>query len=410
MKNNSNSRNNITIRLDRFGQAKYLSDCILHELRNGNNKITVNLEDSFSGSNVCAPIAGIIDYHRKNGAKIHVNCPRNSYAKRVRIYNPIMIEESELIGNPFDKVYSFSSEEGVHRIVKMYSLGLRQGDELENGVIQGLEWCMNESIDNVLQHSLSNKGFVMAQQNKQNKTFNFCVFDSGIGIYNSLHDSKHSPKTALSAIQMSMRERITRSEKIGQGNGLWGLSQIIKETNGRLLISSGGARYEYVNGREIKVKSGDFNLGKEHGTTMIDFQLDYSQPIDVARALNGYEPPDYWLESRENEKGDIVLDIEEEANGTGTRKSAERMRNVVINCFKERYSVVNLNFENVSMLSSSFADELIGKLVAEFGFSNFMEHIVLSNLNSFNAAIVNRSVGQRMAQIYLDKEINEEDN
>lgn len=401
-------RNNISIKLDRFGQAKFLNDCILHEIDNGNEKITVNIQDSFSGSNVCAPIAGIIDFHRRSGVKIQVNCPRNSYAKHVKIYNPIVIEEIVSDFAPFDKVYSFSSEEGVQKIVSMYSNALRQGDELENGVIQGLEWCMNESIDNVLQHSSSPNGFVMAQQNKQNKTFSFCVFDSGIGIFNSLQSSKHAPQNPLHAILLSMKERITRSEKIGQGNGLWGLSQIIKETNGKLLISSAGARYEYSNGKEKTVESGDFNLGKKFGTTMIDFQLNYSSPIDVVRTLNGYEPIDLWLENHENEKGDIVLDIAEESNGTGTRKSAEKMRNIVINCFKEKYTVVNLDFKNVSMLSSSFADELVGKLVAKFGFSKFMERVVLSNLNSFNSAIVNRSVGQRMAQIYMDEKIDEE--
>ena len=110
---NKVSRNNITIKLDKFGQAKYLNDCILHEISNGNNLITVNVEDSFSGSNVCAPIAGIIDYYRNNGIAIHVNCPRNSYANHVRIYNPIAIEDSISQISPFDKVYSFSSAEGV---------------------------------------------------------------------------------------------------------------------------------------------------------------------------------------------------------------------------------------------------------------------------------------------------------
>lgn len=403
------SRNNITIKLDRFGQAKYLNDCILHELSNGNNSITVNIEVSFSGSNVCAPIAGIIDYHRKNGVKIHVNCPQNSYANHVRIYNPIAIEESTAMNNPFDKVFSFSSEEGVQKIVDMYSLALRQGDELEDGVIQSLEWCMNESIDNVLQHSESSKGFVMAQLQKQNKKFSFCVFDSGIGIYNSLRDSKHAPRNPLSAIQMALNERVTRDEKIGQGNGLWGLTQIIKETKGRLFVSSSGACYRYDNEQEKTIESGDFNLGKTNGTTMIDFQLDYSSPIDIAQALNGYVPLDFWLENHENEDGNITLDIAKESYGTGTRKSAEKMRNLVVNCLREHANTVCLDFQNVSMLSSSYADELIGKLVALLGFSNFMEHIVLSHLNAFNAAIVNRSVGQRMAQIYMDEKINEEE-
>lgn len=403
------SRNNITIKLDRFGQAKYLNDCILHELRNNNNSITVNIEVSFSGSNVCAPIAGIIDYHRNNGVKIHVNCPKNSYANHVRIYNPIVIEESPSITNPFDKVYSFSSEDGVQKIVDMYSLALRQGDEIEKGVIQSLEWCMNESIDNVLQHSSSPKGFVMAQLHKQNKKFSFCVFDAGVGIFNSLRDSKHAPRNPLSAIQMALKERVTRDERIGQGNGLWGLAQIIRETKGRLFVSSGGACYRYDNEQEETIESGDFNLGKNNGTTMIDFQLDYSSPIDIAQALNGNVPLDFWLESHENEKGDITLDVAKESNGTGTRKSAEKMRNVVINCLKEQANTVCLDFQNVSMLSSSYADELIGKLVASLGFSKFMEYIVLSHLNAFNAAIVNRSVGQRMAQIYMDEKINEDD-
>ena len=402
-------RNNITIRLDKFGQAKYLNDCILHELREGNNEITVNIENSFSGSNICAPIAGIIDYHRGNGVKIHVNCPRNSYANHVRVYNPIVIEEISSEISPFDKVFSFSSEEGVYKIVSMYSLALRQGDELEHGVIQSLEWCMNEAIDNVLQHSMSKKGFVMAQQHKQNKSFCFCVFDAGIGIYKSLHDSKHAPATPLAAIQLAIKERITRDEKIGQGNGLWGLSQIIKETSGKLMISSGGARYQYLNDMESTVASGDFNLGKEHGTTMIDFQLDYSSPIDVAGALNGYTPIDYWAEQHENAKGEIEIDVAKESNGTGTRKSAEKLRNIVVNFLKEHYTSVNLNFKDVNILSSSFADELIGKLIALLGFSQFMQHIVISNLNEFNSAVVNRSVGQRMAQIYMEEKINEEE-
>lgn len=402
-------RDNITIRLDKFGQAKYLNDCILHEINNGNNRITVSIEDSFTGSNVCAPIAGIIEYHRNNGVKIHVNCTPNSYANHVRVYDPIAIENTDSVVSPFDKVFSFSSEEGVYKIVSMYSLALRQGDEVERGVIQSLEWCMNESIDNVLQHSMSKKGFVMAQQNRNNKTFNFCVFDSGIGIFNSLRGTKYFPTDPLSAIKLAIKERITRDEKIGQGNGLWGLTQIINETNGRLEISSGGARYRFENGLVREISSGDFNLGKNHGTTMIDFLLNYSSQIDVTRALSGYEPLDLWLEQHEHNDSEILLDVSNESNGTGTRKSAEKMRNLVINCLKGDYTTVILDFKNVNIISSSFADELIGKLVALFGFSNFLQHITISNLNDFNASIVNRSVGQRMAQKYMDEVINEDD-
>ena len=402
-----NKTDNITIGLDRFGQAKYLSDCVFHELRKGNKKISVNVKESFTGSNVCAPIAGIINYYRKNGVKIWVSCPPDSYASHVRLYNPIPAEEIISEISPFNKVFSFSSEEGVFKLVNTYLIALRQADELEKGVIQSLEWCMNETIDNVLQHSMTDVGFVMAQLNRTNKTFNFCVFDSGIGIYNSLRNTKHAPEDALSAIKLSMKERITRDASIGQGNGLWGLSQIIKETNGRLNISSGGARFVYDHGLIKENYMGSFNFGANNGTTMIDFLIDYSSPIDIVGALNGYEPIDVWAENHENDLGEIELDVAKEASGTGTRKSAERLRNIVRNFLKSQYSSVILDFRDVSMLSSSFADELIGKLIADMGFSKFLQCITITNLNEYNSLIVNRSVGQRMAQIFMDEKVDE---
>ena len=167
--------NNISIRLDRLSQAKYLNDCILHGINNEDYDITVTIENSFTGSNVCAPIAGVIDHYTKIGVNIQIVCPPDSYANHVRLFNPIAIEDANENINPFDKVFSFSSDNDVAKIVSMYLVELRKSDEIENGIIQGLEWCMNETIDNVLQHSGSNKGFVMAQVHKHSKSFNFSI-------------------------------------------------------------------------------------------------------------------------------------------------------------------------------------------------------------------------------------------
>ena len=398
---------NINIRLDKFNQVKKLSDRILCGVEKGNLDYVVHIKDSFTRPNVCAPIAGIIEYYRNNGVKIIVDCPKKIYANRVGIDKPILSEDIDIDDSPFGKVYSFSSVEGVSKIVNIYLLALRQGAELEHGVIQSMEWCMNETIDNVLQHSMSEKGFVMAQLNEQKKSFSFCIFDSGIGIYNSLLTSKHKPKDPLDAIKLSLQERITRDEKIGQGNGLWGLIQIIKETKGTLTISSGGARYEWLYNTPHENPKGDYNLGKHNGTTMIYYSIDYSSPIDIANALNKHELVDLWAENHENDAGDIEINVAKEISSTGTRQAAQRLRNIVVNFLKDGYSTVNLDFIDVSMLSSSFADELIGKLIASLGFSKFMHHITISNLNEYNSLIVNRSVGLRMAQIYMDEKINE---
>ena len=106
-----NGSDSITISLDKFGQAKFLSDCIFHSVREGITSLTVNISESFTGSNVCAPIAGIIDYYRNKGVRIHVEVPQSSYAFHVRIPNPIPAEDIISDYSPFDKVFSFSSEE-----------------------------------------------------------------------------------------------------------------------------------------------------------------------------------------------------------------------------------------------------------------------------------------------------------
>ena len=130
-------------------------------------------------------------------------------------------------------------------------------------------------------------------------------------------------------------------------------------------------------------------------------------PINIVGALNGYEPLDLWAENHEDTQGNVLINVAVETSGTGTRVSGEKLRNIVLNFLTSKYSVIELDFREVNMLSSSFADELIGKLISKLGFLGFTKHIKISNVNEFNSLIINRSVGQRMAQIYMDKEIDE---
>lgn len=54
------------------------------------------------------------------------------------------------------------------------------------------------------------------------------------------------------------------------------------------------------------------------------------------------------------------------------------------------------------MISSSFADEFIGKLLVELGFFRFTKTIFLTNVSKSIESIINRSVSQRMAQLFSD--------
>lgn len=116
---------------------------------------------------------------------------------------------------------------------------------------------------------------------------------------------------------------------------------------------------------------------------------------------------DLWLENLESDTDENIVNIKisEMSGGTGTRKSAEKVRNMVMNIVNNDKKRINLDFEGINTISSSFADELIGKIIKEKGFVFFTQAFRLTNLTPFLIAIINRSVEQRMAQIYYDKEM-----
>ena len=78
------------------------------------------------------------------------------------------------------------------------------------------------------------------------------------------------------------------------------------------------------------------------------------------------------------------------------------MRHKVNNYFKrlEGPSKININFSGITVISSSFADEFIGKLVAEWGFYRFINNVTFSGVTPTIEQIINRSVCQRMASLF----------
>jgi hypothetical protein len=74
----------------------------------------------------------------------------------------------------------------------------------------------------------------------------------------------------------------------------------------------------------------------------------------------------------------------------------------VINLIEESNGkhVILIDFSGISIISSSFADEFIGKLLVAIGFYKFSVLIKIVNMVEVIEAIVNRSVGQRMATEY----------
>ncbi|GHU95610.1 hypothetical protein FACS1894156_5490 [Bacteroidia bacterium] len=350
--------------------------------------------------NVCVPLSGIIENIIEKGFVFEFYYLSDDL-KKVAIKEPLRVSQNKKLAQKhgLDKVWRFDSPDDIYLLIKSFVDELSQIIVCEKGVLDGFEWSINEVLDNVLQHSGKSFGYVMGQVHKDAKQFSFCVYDTGQGIYTSLLNSVHKPQSPSEALQLAVQEGITRDKKIGQGNGLWGLHQIVSENTGQLNITSNSACYHLIN-NQSKVDDKIPQLPFDNGC-IVDFQIDYNKEISISKALVGYAPPvNLKIEALEDNAGNITIDLSEQTSGVGTRKSGEKIRNELINIYKQTNKSITLDFSNINIVSSSFADELIGKLVAEFGFYGFTNIFKLKNMNVTVQSIVQRSVGQRMVESF----------
>jgi len=353
--------------------------------------------------NAATPITGIIDYYKTEG-KDFILENVNQLLENTGIGEPYTVKDNkDLISySILNRVWKFENYDEVFLLVNSYLDELQKTDQFEEGVLNGLEWSLNEVMDNVIQHSNSNVGYIMGQIHKTTKHVAFCIFDSGQGIYNSLKSSKnHNPRHPIDALTLCIKEGITRDEKIGQGNGLFGLHQIIKNNKGQMAITSNAASF-YMKGDDVQTFRNLPVISWEVGCATIDFQIEYNKKVSLEDALKfggeKYTFVNFRVEDMENDSGEIEYLVKEKSQGYGTRKAGIRVRNEILNIYKESQKPINVDFKGISLISSSYADEVIGKLVIEFGFFGFNNVIRLKNMNKIVQSILQRSVSQRMAE------------
>ena len=378
----------------------------LRELSRVIKKDTINI--GFRNNTIypagCIPIFGTIDYLKNTcGKSVVCHLPPNSYISSVNFENPYKVNEhADSLAFPFSKVWLFENFEDVTNIVNAFVFEIQSITECSKGLIEGLEWSLNEVMDNVIQHSLSSKGYVMGVYHKSTDYVLFDIYDNGQGIFNSLKDSEYHPRNAIDAISIAIQEGKTRDKKIGQGNGLWGLYNIVKENKGKLCITSSGSSIMLKSDGNVFKFDNLPLLNPKYGTTSVDFSFNCKEDISISNALGGYTPIDIQFENSISEDNWIEFILSNESTGYGTRVAGERLRNKVFNALNRLDSPqrIRINFDGISIISSSFADEFIGKLLQLLGFYRFNQMVRIINANPTVEVILNRSISQRMAEIY----------
>lgn len=133
---------------------------------------------------------------------------------------------------------------------------LRKKASMHENVYVSLDYCLNEILDNVLNHSEQNEGWIAAQYFSTLNTIRLIVCDYGIGVHKSL--SKAFTFTEEEAILKCIEEGVTKGG--GQGHGLYATAEFIKLNRGWMSIFSGNKTLS-VSENETAVKDIDYWQG-----------------------------------------------------------------------------------------------------------------------------------------------------
>jgi anti-anti-sigma regulatory factor/anti-sigma regulatory factor (Ser/Thr protein kinase) len=273
--------------------------------------------------------------------------------------------------------------------------------EVPKDILSGLEWSINEITDNVLNHSNSKVGgFVQASTYPQEGIIAFAVADSGRGILHSLREGIPSLRTDLEAIGEAIKSGVTRNKEFGQGNGLAGSLKITTMSGGSFEVVSGKGRMYTDSGQTIKhTRRYRYDGTVISGSIAMDKSFSISQALDFGQshpyvALNIID-----LQYEMHDQDCLLLEMRLETTGFGSRRSGKQMHTKVMNFVESKpaYPIV-IDWSGVPVISSSFADEFMGKLFLSLGAMAFSSKIRNRSMESLISGLLDKAISQRLTQ------------
>jgi anti-sigma regulatory factor (Ser/Thr protein kinase) len=361
------------------------------------------------------PIISSITEIRNEGYEVYVKLPQNDNVRRLfrsvnwaHFLSPNQFDKSESAHDRHLVTRNFFDEKEQTQVVNDFMDVVLRNMEVPKDIISGLEWSINELTDNVLNHSKSKSGgFVQASTYPTNGVIAFAVADSGRGILNSLKEGFPSLRTDIQAIGEAVKAGVTRNPKYGQGNGLAGSLRVATLTGGSLEVTSGRARIISTLEETKKNERREFQL---YQGTLVCGQINISKDFSVSKALNfgmdaNYEPGnviDYHYEMEDNDC--LILKMKKETTGFGTRRSGKQINTKINNLItaKPGFPLV-VDWEGIPVISSSFADEMIGKLFIKLGAISFSSLIRNVNMEPLIRNLLDKAIAQRLTQAVDDE-------
>ena len=347
--------------------------------------------------NWLTPIAAVIQHYKGGGLPIAITGEQH-YLSRTAFRNPVEASRENLNSQRVDgTVWVYFGEDQAQNLANSLVALIQKSVELAEGVLQSLNFCLYEVLDNVFQHSRQDCGFFMAILTNGRTRLALAIADTGIGVFNSFRPSRHNPVTHNDALTLAIQEGVT-STGDKRGNGLYALHRTVEQNQGSLELTSG---YGHLRIKNETVTCNDFRgdpmIDEVHHGLYVDWQIDLKHPVSLNDALN-MRVVNERLEQFESDDGDdYVVKVNEYEGGTGSRKAAQQLRVYIQNIIVMGARHMTLDFDGAVVVSASFADEVIGKLAEDYGAIGFFKTFTLANMNPTIEALLNRAIGIRIS-------------
>ena len=399
-----------TGRVNSFAHRQFM--WCLHECRaRGHEDIVLD----FSGCegafpNGMIPLLAGADALRREGVDLSIQLPEETRLERLflntnwaHFLEPTRYAASETVHDRHVAAHRFVDSDQQRRLVNDFMDVVMRNMTLERDVLAGLEWSVNEITDNVLNHAqCEDGGIVQVSTFSEARKVAFGVADSGRGILSSLREGHSDLETDAQAIGEAVKAGITRNPESGQGNGIAGTLRIATMSSGTFEITSGVAQLVVRQGNSTSYKRKE---RQRFPGTVVYAELGLDARFQLSEALGFYgephQPVDIIELLYETEGGEAVfLKLRDESTGFGSRPAGRQLRTKCMNLLKaEPAKPLLLDWTGVPLVSSSFADELIGKLFASLGPLAFSARVRNIGMEAVVRGLVEKAIVQRVAQV-----------
>lgn len=260
--------------------------------------------------------------------------------------------------------------------------------EIEVSVLQALSYCLYEMMDNVHIHSGKPLGTTMTYYDSSQKLLSILIADDGMGIRASLSENEaFKDVSEPEALKICLQDKITDGK--GLGFGLYTTSRLVDRIGKKFVLHSGNHKLVRVGGVESVTENGFLQgtliymvigTGEEiDPNQIVDHRTDVEEEYNES-FIGTEELESLWGYDAQSPSDMMEFRFADYGTDFGTRDMGQKLRQKLLPLITSGKKVI-LDFKGVKVVSNSFADECIAKLLLEMPLSDLKRNTTFRGLN-----------------------------